>query len=177
MSMVLYVLLWEHGSSSSIRACAHGEKNIQTLCLFCLGITEMVELMNSKQLVRFWWSNSPLRRSLRRQVLTAHGSDESGVLRSAERLAAWAPARSPGMPKWDQYNGEQTGALCGLENETYTHARAHTHGSALQGPSAPGQCRAWTCVSTKPHKREGTAYRIRRRYNLTKHYDNEVCCW
>lgn len=57
-----------------------------------------------------------------------------GVLHSAERLAAWAPACSPGMPKPEQYNGEQTGALCsaGMEKETHTHTYTHAR-DALKG--------------------------------------------
>lgn len=109
----------------------------------------MVELMNSKQLVHLWWSNSSLRRSLRREIEDSlagalRAADESGGFTSAERLAAWAPARSLGMPKRDRYNGEQTGALCSAGMEKHTHAHTHTRTQVcLQGcvnrPSAPGQ--------------------------------------
>ncbi|TRZ02474.1 hypothetical protein DNTS_030298 [Danionella cerebrum] len=47
---------------------------------------------------------------------------ESGVSPSAERLAAWASASSPGMPKPDHASEEQMEALCslGMEKETHT---------------------------------------------------------
>lgn len=125
----------------------------------------MVELMNSKQLVHLWWSTSSLRRSLRKEIedslagaLMATTLMSLWVLHSAERQTAWAPARSLGMPKWDQYNEEQTGALCCavMEKEAHTHTQICLQGF-VNRPSAPGQTLAWMCISTKPPERKPTA--------------------